>query len=363
MGFLEKLSKSKELNNIMNPIHDQKPPEFISSGNYALNGIVSGNVHNCIDTDSIVALVGPSNSGKSLFLAHFVKGAQELGHEIVIFDSERAVKKGYYEKIGCDVSKIYRIPVGSIIEFRNKAFDIIEKYYKESDGKGKLFVGLDSLGNLASDKELKDTEADKDNSDQGTNAKFQNSAFRVLSSLACKYNFPCVFTNHVYANPADMFGQRDKIAGGGKAIYNSNTIIYFERMVNKEEVEDEMGKKSKQHVGIKIKATTVKNRVYPEEKTVTMSLRFDSGVNPYSGLLPLALQAGVLENKPRGFLVTETGSTVYEKNLYTKDVFTEGALEKINLFLNQNGYSKLKDVFAPDVAIALGDSEDNAEEN
>jgi RecA/RadA recombinase len=310
-------------------------------------------------------LVGPSNSGKSLILAHLVKDALDQGYEVLLFDSERAVRKDYYRLIGCDPENIFRIPVGSTLQFRNKAFQYIQEFYSRATKGEKLFVGLDSLGNLASDKELVDTEKDKTASDQGSNAKFQNSGFRVISSLASEYNFPFVLTNHTYAPIGDLFAQRDKISGGSKSVYNSQVILYLERLVNKEEVEDAMGKKTKEHVGIRIKATSIKNRAYPEEKSAYLNLRYDSGINPYSGLLEPAIRAGVLENKPRGFLVKATGKTVYEKNLYTPEIFTPEALDQINEWFGQNGYSSLSEIFSNDVANALGEEsgqEKNSEE-
>ena len=360
MGILKKLAKDKAFKDSLQCINDQTPPGYISTGALALNGIVSGNVYKGFPENSIVGLVGPSNSGKSYILAHATKYAiDDLGYEAVIFDSERAVRKSYYDSIGCDPEKVFRVPVGSTMEFRNKAFELIGRFYEE-DPNGKLFVGVDSLGNMASEKELADAEKNKTAADQGNNAKAQNSAFRILSALASEYDFPCVFTNHTYAAIGDLFAQREKISGGGKSIYNSNTILYFERLVNKEDVEDALGKNKKTQVGIRMKVTTIKNREYPEEKTVYLDLRYDTGMNPYSGLLQFAIRAGVLENKPRGFLVTATGKTVYEKDLYTPEIFDDAALEKINEWFSQNGYSSLSEIFSDDVAEALG--EEDAEE-
>lgn len=357
MGILSKMAKDKAFKDCIGCVKDIPPMQHISTGLYALNGIISGNVNLGISADSIVALVGPSNSGKSLILAHLVKHAIEDGYEVMLFDSERSVSRAYYENIGCDVSKMFFTRVGSTLKFRNKAHDIIQEFYANAGPKDKLFVGLDSLGNLASEKEMADVEKGKTASDQGNNAKMQNSAFRVISALAGDFNFPWVFTNHVYAPIGDLFAQRSTIAGGGKGIYNSNTIIYCDRLVNKEEVEDALGKKKKIQIGIKIKATTVKNRLYPEEKSVYLDLRYDSGVNKYSGLLQFAIRAGVIENKSRGFLVTATGKTVFEKNLYTPEIFNEAALEKINEWLGKNGYSSLSEIFSDDVAKELGDGD------
>ncbi len=357
MGILSKLSKNKQYRDVLENVSEQKSANHLSTGSYALNGILSGNTKLGVPEDAIIALCGGSNSGKSFVLAHIVKSAIDAGYEVLLFDSERAVRKDYYESIGCDTTKMFRIPVCSALDFRNKAFELIEKFYSEASETDKLFVGLDSLGNLASDKELVDTEKNKTNSDQGSNAKFQNSAFRVISSLASKYNFPCVFTNHVYAAIGDMYAQRGKISGGGKSIYNSHIILYFERLNNKEEVSDALGKITKVPVGIKMKVSTIKNREYPEEQTVYLNLRYDTGLNKYSGLLPWAIRAGVLENKTRGFLVTATGKTVFEKNVSTEEIFNEDALVKIDNWLSKNGYSSLSDIFSDEVAVALGETD------
>jgi len=106
-----------------------------------------------------------------------------------------------------------------------------------------------------------------------------------------------------------------------------------------------------------MKVTTIKNREYPEEKSVNLNLRYDSGINEYSGLLQFAIRAGVLEKKPRGYLVTATEKTVYEKNMYTSEVFDQAALEKINEWLSQNGYSSLSEIFSDEVAESLGESD------
>lgn len=353
-SILSQLMNTKEYDALrIENVSKQIKSSYISTGSLALNGIISGNVYNGIPADTIVALCGESNSGKSYILAHIVKAAVDEGYEVLIFDSERSVRKEYYERIGCETSKIFRIPVGSTMDFRNKAYKVIEDFYSKCDKNQKLFVGIDSIANLASEKELADAEKDKAAADQGNNAKAQNSAFRVISSLATQYNFPVVFTNHVYAPIGDLFAQRDKMSGGSKLIYNSHVILYFERLVNKEEVESATGEVKKTQIGMKMKITTVKSREYPEEKSAYVSLRYDQGMNIYSGLLDFAIRAGVIENKPKGYLVTATGKTVYDADLYTPEIFTKEALDKINEWLSKNGYSSLSDVLTSDVAQAV----------
>jgi len=355
LGILEKLAKDKAFKDSIQCIKDVKEPGYISTGSFALNGIISGNVYKGIPDNTMVALVGQSNSGKSFLLAHMVREAIRSGYEVIIFDSERAVRKEFYEAIGCDTSKIFRIPVGSVSTLKIEASKAIKGFYEMAGANDKLFVGVDSIGNLASLKELADVEKEKDVSDQGSSAKDKNSAFRIIASLATEYDFPLVFTNHTYAPIGDLFAQRDKISGGYKAIYNSHIIVYCERLVNKEEVEDAFGDTKKKQIGIRIKATTLKNREYPEENTVYLDLRYDTGLNPFSGLLQFAIRAGVLENKARGYLVTATEKTVFDKDINCPEIFTPEALEKINDWLSKNGYSSLSEIFSDDVAKALGE--------
>lgn len=363
MGILSSMSKKKDFSNI-ECLSSQKAASRIDTGFYALNGIVSGNVNEGIRDNTIVCLCGQSNSGKSFILANLVASAVKQGYEVLLFDSERAVNKDYYERLGCDTDKILRVPVGSTSEFRNQAFKIVEEFYAQGGPDAKLFLGLDSLGNLASDKELADVEKDKNASDQGNNAKMQNSAFRVISSLASKYDFPVVFTNHTYAPIGDMFATRGTISGGAKAIYNSNLILYFDRLVNKEQVEDlATGKNKKKMVGMNMKITSIKNRDYVEEQTVTLSLNYVAGINPYSGLLGFAAGAGILQKKAKGWLHVPTGKTVYEKDIYNGDIFNDEAIDKINEYLEKNNYAttSLADVFSAE-GIQIGDT-DGEEEN
>jgi len=351
------MSKEKAFKDSIQCVKDIKSPGYISTGSFALNGILSGDVYKGVPENTITALVGKSNSGKSFLMAHMIRGAIENGYEVLIFDSERAVRPEFYESLGCDTSKIFRIPVGSVSNLKIQAYEKIQEFYERAEEKDKLYVAVDSMGNLATQKEMADVEKGKAVADQGSGAKDQNSAFRIIASLATEYDFPLVFTNHTYAAIGDMFATREIISGGSKAVYNSHIIIYVERLVNKEEVEDALGKKKKTHVGIRIKATTVKNREYPEENTVYLDLRYDEGMNPFSGMLQFAIRAGVLENKPKGYLVTATGKTVYEKNLNTPEIYDEAALAKINEWLGKNGYSSLADIFSEDVAKALGDGD------
>lgn len=355
---LGKIFKSKQFKDFQAVTLDtEKEPDYFDTGSYAINSILSGNVYRGFRSDSVSCVAGVSGSGKSYILGKCVKSAQDQGYETVIFDSERAVKKNYYENMNADVSKIYRVPVTTILDLRNKITQLVEEYYSDGE-EHKLFIGIDSIGNLAGDKEFEDAMKDKDASDMGTSAKAASSLVRVVSSLASKYDFPVVMIAHVYSNPANMFSNEPIVAGGNKVVYIPHCTILMEPLVNKEEVVDEFGKKKKTSVGTKFKVKTLKNRDVPPNQITTTELRYDMGLDRYSGLLGLAIKAGIIENKTRGYYVKHLDKTVYEKDMNSEEIYTPEILEQINEYLATTGYSKASNVFDEAVEIFSSDVED-----
>ena len=323
----------------------QKKSGNIDTGSYALNAIISGSLFKGIPDNKTIALCGPSNTGKSFVLAQIIKGSQDAGFLPIVFDSERAVERDYYERIGANTKAMVRYPVSTHMDFRNAAYNQI-KEFAENNPEVKLLVALDSLGNLAGDKEISDTEKGKAAADMGTNAKQMNSAFRVINSIVSKYNIPFIFTNHVYENPAAMFAGRGKMSGGSKAIYNSHIIIHFEKAQLKEQITTEEGKVVNIKTGLYMNASTVKNRVVPEEQKASIEVRFRTGMTKFYGLLNYALGAGVFEkiDGKNGIYVPHLDKHVSEKKLYNETCFTPDVLTAIDKYVSKvNSYSSFTD--------------------
>lgn len=147
---------------------------WISTGSYALNRILSGSIYKGIPSGRIVVLGGESSSGKSLISAFVAANALKEGYDAVFyFDSEGGALKEFFENVGCDTEKIIQILVSSVEDAQKqilKTIDMIQTF-KEKNPESKFLCVLDSLGGLVPEKLFRDAEKDKVTSEMGGRAK------------------------------------------------------------------------------------------------------------------------------------------------------------------------------------------------
>lgn len=274
-----------------------QPDEFdnISTSIPALNRIISGSYFKGVPGHKTTALIGPPNSGKSFVLANLCREAQKEGYLPLICDTERAVEKNYYLRLGVDPEKFMILKASSVEQARNRIDGAVRKLMERKPDL-KLFLGLDSLGNVPSRKELKDAEDDKDATDMGVRAKAISSFFRVVNSLISEFDIPFVFVNHQYVDP--QTGQ-PKQSGGKKPTYNAHIIISF---VSKK---PKKGDLVTPEDGIRMKATTVKNRDVPEGQDCEVQVSYREGIYKYSGLMNDAVDKGFIEQSGSWYTYTD----------------------------------------------------------
>ena len=146
---------------------------YIDTGCMALNAIISGSMHKGIPSGRITGFAGPSMAGKTLIMNKIMANAQKKGYIPVIWDSEVAVDKKSAENVGMDTSKVKYYPVETVEDCRNQMSMFLDNVIKarESNPDLKFIAAIDSLGNLASAKEIKDAASGKDAADVGQRAK------------------------------------------------------------------------------------------------------------------------------------------------------------------------------------------------
>jgi len=187
--------------------------EYIDTGSYALNALITGDVNKGIPNNKVVAFAGEESTGKTYLCVDSIKNAIDMGYIICYFDSENAVGKIELAERGVDIKKVLYYPVSTVQEFRSQAVKIVDAYNKTSNKKRpKLFFVLDSLGNLSTTKEMSDVEDDKDKVDM-TRPKIIKSVFRVLSLKMAKAKIPMLVTNHIYSS-MDGYVQVKQMGGG-----------------------------------------------------------------------------------------------------------------------------------------------------
>lgn len=173
---------------------------FVDTGSYMFNAIVSGSLYGGIPSNKITALAGESGTGKTFFCLSVVRSFLDTNPEggVIYFETESAISKKMIESRGIDSKRMIIFPVATIEEFRTQSVRIIDKYMEtpKEERKPLMFV-LDSLGMLATNKEVEDASNDKNVRDM-TKAQLVKSVFRILTLKLGKANIPMIVTNHTY---------------------------------------------------------------------------------------------------------------------------------------------------------------------
>ncbi len=305
MNFLQDIVK--EIDNeyaavVADGVSSGDTAEYVDTGSYIFNGLVSGSIYGGIPSNKITAIAGESSTGKTFFCLSLVKNYLDMDPDagVIYFESESAISKSLIEERDIDSRRMIVVPVTTVQEFRTQSIKILDKYLQQpmEDRKPLMFV-LDSLGNLSTTKEMEDSEAGKETRDM-TRAQVVKSIFRVLTLKLGKANVPLLVTNHTY----DVVGAYipTKEMGGGSGLkYAASTIIYLSKKKEKD---------GKTVVGNIIKCKTTKSRLTKENNEIETRLYYDKrGLDKYYGLLELGEKYGVFQRKGNRVVVGE--SSVY----------------------------------------------------
>ena len=296
---------------------------FIDTGSYIFNGLISGSIFGGVSSNKITAIAGESSTGKTYFSLAVVKNFLDNNPDgyCLYFDTEAAVNRGLLESRGVDLDRLVVINVVTIEEFRSKALRAVDKYMQMpiEDRKPCMFV-LDSLGMLSTEKEIRDALDDKQVRDM-TKSQLVKGAFRMLTLKLGQANVPLIVTNHTY----DVIGAYvpTKEMGGGSGLkYAASTIIYLGRKKEKD---------GKEVVGNIIKAKTAKSRISKENKQVEIRLFFDDrGLDRYYGLLELGEIGGIWKNVAGRYEIN--GKKIYAKQILANpdEYFTPEVMQALD---------------------------------
>ena len=270
---------------------------WIDTGCMVLNAIISGSLHGGVPAGRITGFAGPSAAGKTFIINKILANAQKQGLTPVIFDTEAAIDKSSTVGVGLDSNKVKYVPDQTVEACRNQISTFLDSVI-EAGMQGKFIISIDSLGNLASQKELDDTEKDKTAMDMGTRAKGLKSMMRLLTFKAAQAGVTILFSNHTYDDPAAMFPTLVKSQSGGKGpVYLSSVLVQLAKRDEKHDKtnsSDEMLPEANKVSGTTLRALTIKNRFVPPFLECEMYLNFKKGLDRLSGLKEMAVNHGVV---------------------------------------------------------------------
>tara|TARA_B100000925_G_scaffold145880_1_gene109205 strand:+ start:886 stop:1971 length:1086 start_codon:yes stop_codon:yes gene_type:complete len=273
------------------------PTDWISTGSYALNYLVSGDFHKGVPLGKVTVFAGESGAGKSYFCAgNIVKHAQDQGIFVVLIDSENALDETWLQALDVDTSedKLLKLNM-SMIDDVAKTISTFMADYKamaEEDRPKVLFV-VDSLGMLLTPTDMDQFQKGDMKGDMGRKPKQLTALVRNTVNMIGSYNVGLVCTNHTYASQ-DMFDPDDKISGGQGFIYASSIVVAMKKMKLKE---DEGGNKISEVRGIRAGCKVMKTRYAKPFEGVQVKIPYETGMNPYSGLIELFEKKGLLEKQ------------------------------------------------------------------
>jgi RecA/RadA recombinase len=330
-----------------------KEKQFITTGVYLLDAALSGRLlGGGVATNRITAFAGESGAGKSFLCYSCAKQAQKLGYSVIYIDTEQAIDLEDLPKFGIDNSlDKFRLVRSNKVEDVNITLTKLIDELKEQKLAGyeipKLMIVLDSLGQMASNKEKEDLLKGDIKQDM-TKAKALGSMFRSINTDLGYLEIPLLVANHTYLT-MDLFPQ-EKLRGGNGLLYSASVIGFMTKSKLKSGEEDDMDLGAS---GITVLFKTQKNRL-AKPKKIRFDISFVHGMNPYTGLDAFCRpeffdQIGIAKGKeevdkstgeikfvPGGnrWYISHLGKSVTTKQLFTQEVFTQGVLEKMAPIVN-----------------------------
>jgi RecA/RadA recombinase len=353
----KELKKVNPFGDVISKSDFSKITEWIDTGNYHLNAVFSGDLFGGIPNNRTICLAGDSGTGKTFLLLNMVREAQKMGYYVVYYDTEGAVDIDNIQNFGVDPERFDHQPMADIAKFRTSITTMVKRLM-EAKEKGyktpKIMVCLDSLGMLATTKEIDDAISGNTAADM-TRAKTIRSLFRIITSDLTGLGIPFVFTNHTYASTG-MFPTVN-LSGGGGLIYSASVILALSKAQIKE---------GTVQTGIIVTVKTLKNR-FGKPIPIKFHIRWDKGMNRFIGMEEYmswencGIQRGNMVTKKefekwsesdkskshefefngetyyfypketaRNYIVKHLGRGVSAQELFTEEVWSHEVLEQIN---------------------------------
>ena len=236
------------------------PDTWISTGNYTLNYLISGDFHRGIPMGKVTVFAGESGSGKSFICSgNLIRHAQEQGIYPILVDTENALDEAWLHALGVDTGedKLLKLNVAMIDDVAKLISDFVKEYKVIPEGeRPKVLFVLDSLGMMLTPTDVNQFEGGDLKGDLGRKPKALTALVRNCVNMFGDLNIGMVCTNHTYASQ-DMFDPDDKISGGQGFIYASSIVVAMRKLKLKE---DEDGNKISEVKGIRAACKIMKTR-------------------------------------------------------------------------------------------------------
>jgi RecA/RadA recombinase len=331
MGILDKIKKNTTIKDsaILSGSKFFQKKDMIQTSIPIINVALSGRLDGGL-TPGLTMWAGPSKHFKTAFSLLMAKSYLDKYPDaaLLFYDSEFGTPQSYFETFGIDMDRVLHTPVTDVEQLK---FDIMQQLNSIERGEH-LMIVIDSIGNLASKKEVEDALDGKSVADM-SRAKQMKSLFRMVTPHLSLKDIPMVVVNHTYKEIG--LYPKDIVGGGTGSYYSADNIFILGRQQEKDGTE---------LTGYNFIINVEKSRYVKEKSKIPVSVSFDGGLSKWSGLLDIALESGHVIKPSNGWyqkVDVETGE-MDEKKYRIKDTDTKDFWMPILLSKSFNDFVKNK---------------------
>ena len=312
MSVLDKIKKNSSIKEsaILSKSKFFLEKDFIPTAIPAINIALSGKLDGGL-TPGLTMWAGPSKHFKTAFSLLMAKSYLDKYKDaaLLFYDSEFGTPQSYFDSFGIDTDRVLHTPLTDIEQLK---FDIMQQI-TSLDRDDKIIIVIDSIGNLASKKEVDDALEGKSVADM-SRAKQVKSLFRMVTPHLTMKDIPMIVVNHTYKEIG--LYPKDIVGGGTGSYYSADNIFILGRQQEKEGTEI---------VGYNFIINVEKSRYVKEKSKIPITVSFDGGISKWSGLLDIALESKHVVKPSNGWysrVDVETGE-IEDKKFRIKDTDTK----------------------------------------
>lgn len=308
-------SATRSIDNISTGFND--PKTWVSTGSYLLNKLISNDFTRGIPLGKLTMFAGESGSGKSFICSgNIVREAQSQGIFVVLIDSENALDEDWLKALGVDTSpsKLMRLGMSMIDDVAKFISEFVKSYREDyetfsPEERPKLLFVIDSLGMLLTQTNVDQFEGGTLKGDMGRKSQQLKALMSNCVNMFGALDIGMILTNHTYKSQ-DMFSPDDKISGGDAIIYQPSIVVAIKKGKLKEDSE---GNKSVEVNGIRAMVQVNKSRYSKPFEKAEIKIPYESGMDPYSGLIDFFESRGVLIKDGNKLTYTAKDGTVIKE--------------------------------------------------
>lgn len=325
MSLLEKIQKNSTIKEsyVLSKSKFFNERDLITTSIPVLNIALSGKIDGGFSS-GLTMWAGVSKMFKTGFSLLMAKAYMDKYPDSILmfYDSEFGSPQSYFKSFNIDLDRVFHIPVTDVEQLK---FDIMQQLNNLTRD-DKVIILIDSIGNLASKKEVEDALDAKSVADM-SRAKQLKSIFRMITPHLAIKDIPMVVINHTYKEQGSMY-PKDIVGGGTGSVYAADNIYILGRQQEKDGTEIS---------GYNFIINVEKSRFVREKSKIPISISFEDGVSKWSGLIDIAIELGFVIKPSAGWysrVNKETGE-IEEKKFRLKETNTKDFWEPI---LNSQGF-------------------------